>query len=106
MSYTVVNKLAATLHSYKTYIKTILGFSEEAKDTWFTAELFAKDQPGTLDIYKKFAIDLVGDKDDRTITFNDRFNTHYEYTTGSSVVNSQAYTATTTYHLTTLQTMG
>ena len=90
LSHTAVNKLAAPLHSYKTYINNILGFSEEAKDTWFSAELFAKYQAGTFDVYKKFAMDAVRDKDDRTIASNDGFNTRYEYTKVSRVCQLEA----------------
>ena len=54
MSHTCMNKLASPLHSYKTYIDSILGFSEEVKETWFTSELFAKDHAGTFDVYRKF----------------------------------------------------
>ena len=67
LSHMAVNKLAAPLQSYKTYIDNILGFSEEAKNTWFTAELFAKDQAGTFNIYRKFATDPVRDKDGHSV---------------------------------------
>ena len=84
LSHTAVNNLPTPLHSYKSYLDKILGYGEEAKDGWLTAEMFARDTPGLVDQCKRYKDD-EGALEEDSVGTNEGFIVRMEMVKGSRV---------------------